>query len=236
MSIDRLFYYWSLSYYTFPVTTLIALTGVIIFLTKRNTKMPTQLFIYYFGAYVILNLIFSASALFNTKPLHAVVLKVNRLSDFSFTLFEFLIFFIFFQKTLKTDIYKKLLTRIGFVFFMVGIPLLIYLAVLFDSSQLWPVHFLYNLQAVSLLIPCVFYYIEIFQLKPNLHLAQEPSFWVVTGLSFVLICTFPLSLCINYLYQTNKIDYSNLYSIFYIFYSLLFLMIIRGHLCKQTRR
>jgi hypothetical protein len=89
---------------------------------------------------------------------------------------------------------------------------------------------------VSLLIPCAFYYTEIFRLKPNLQLAQEPSFWVVTGLSFVLICTFPLSLCINYLYQTNKIVYSNLYSIFYIFYFLLFLMIIRGHLCKQTRR
>jgi hypothetical protein len=236
MSIDRLFYYWSLSYYTIPAATLMALTGGIIFLVKKRTKTSTYLFVYYFAAYVILSLIYSVSVLFSTKSLHHIVVRIERFTDFSFTLFEFLIFYIFFQETLRTNIHKKLLVIVAFVFFIVGVSLLIYLAFLFEASQLWPVHFLYNLQAVSLLIPCAFYYTEIFKRKPDLHLAQEPSFWVVTGLSFVLICTFPLSLCINYLYQTNKIIYSNFYSIFYIFYFLLFLMIIQGHLCKQTRR
>lgn len=236
MSINRLFYYWSLSYYTSPVATLMALAGFITLLIKRKTKTPTQIFVYYFAAYVILSLIYSVTALFNTHSLHHIVLKIEQFADFCFTLFEFLIFYIFFQDTLKTNIHKRILSIVGFTFFIIGISLLICLAVLFDAAQSWPVHFLYNLQAVSLLIPCAFYYTEIFQLKPNLHLEQEPSFWVVTGLSFVLICTFPLSLSINYLYQTNKIVYSNLYSIFFIFYFLLFLMIIRGHLCKQTRK
>lgn len=236
MSIKELLYYWSASYYTFPLATLAAFIGFIIFLLKRKTKAHTQLFLYYFAGYVALNLIYTASALLVTNSSRHTFLKIDRFSEFTFTLFEFLVFFVFFKRTLSVNAYRKSLAIAGLLFFSVSFSLLIYQIIYFDTAQLWCVHLLFNLQALSLLLLSIFYYLEIFKRKQSLELLKEPSFWVVTGLSFVLICTFPLSLCINYLYKSDRANYHALYSLFYISYFMLFLMIIQGHLCKPTSK
>lgn len=210
--------------------------GVIVFLLRKNKKQATQIFLYYFIGYVILSFVFSASAVVVNKPTRTVLMKVDRFTDYIFTLLEFLVFFLFFKKILERALHRKVLKIAAFVFLLTGVTLFIYDTYSSGLPQLQSVHLLFNLQMISLLVPCLLYYVEIFRIKPTLDLFHEPSFWVTTGLSFFMICTFPLSLSTDYLYKTNEILYRNLFSLFYIFYILLFLMIIRGHLCKPNMK
>ena len=92
---------------------------------------------------------------------------------------------------------------------------------------------LFTIQAVSLLIICISYYIKIFKDAPDLILLNEPSFWIITGLTFFMLSTLPFSLISPYLIR-NTVLYRNLFSIFFIFYCILFLMIIRAFLCRQV--
>lgn len=91
----------------------------------------------------------------------------------------------------------------------------------------------YTVEAVLLLIPCVFYFYELFKRPAVLNLKNEPSFWVVTGWSFFAMCTLPYSLLENYLRNIQSTLMTQLYSVFYIFYILLFIMIIRAYSCKK---
>ena len=236
MSTKNLFSYWASSYYTFPLSIATALVGFIFFLLKKDTQKTTQLFIYYFASYFLLNLIFSASALISKKPLHITLLKVNQFADYFFTLIEFLIFSLFFRKNLSGLKFKKILAAIKIIFILTGVLLLFRDIFLTGLPQLKSTYLLYNLQAISLLIPCIFYYIEIFRLKPTLNLLEEPSFWVVTGVSFFMITTFPFSLAVDYLHGISENLARSFFTLFYIFYTLLFLMIIKGHLCKPTTK
>lgn len=232
MSFKSLFDYWSSSYYTIPFCILTAMIGLTLFFLKKDKRRATQIFVYYFISYVLLSLIFSASAVVINKSQRHALIIADRFSDYIFTLIEFLIFFLFFQKTLERAIHRKVLKIICFVFLLIGIILLVRDTYLKGLPQLHSTHLLFNLQVLGLLVPCIFYYVEVFRLKPMVDLFHEPSFWVTTGLIFFMICTFPLSLSTDYLYKTNQILYRSLFSLFYIFYILLFLMIIRGHLCK----
>jgi hypothetical protein len=236
VSTKSLLRYWSLSYYTIPICILTAVVGAIIFLLRKNKKQMTDIFLYYFLGYIFLSLIFCASAVVIHKPLRHVLIKADRFADYIFTLTEFLIFFIFFKRILRTYQFKKILTAISLVFLIVGITFLSRDIFLTGMPQLESTYFLFNLQAISLLAPCIFYYLEIFRFKPALDLLQEPPFWIVTGLSFFLISTFPLSLSIDYLNRISVYLSGSFFALFYIFYTLLFLMIIRGHLCRPPTK
>lgn len=235
MDVNGLFEYWRNSYYSIPFGVLIVIIGIGVILLKNNQKKLTHIFIYYFIAYFILSVIMSAHSLLGLRY-HFVIGLICRFSDCIFTVFEFVLFSVFFKKILKGAPFKRIL-RILFVIFSVASGfILIYDTYLVGAPKWSSIFFLYNIEAISLLILCIFYYVEIFRRTPILNLLQEPSFWVVTGLSFVMISTLPFSLLSDYIINSDKPLFYNLFSLFYIFYSLLFLMIVRGHLCRQPAK
>ena len=188
----------------------------------------THIFFYYFIAFFILGIIFQIRSLFPDAHFNYVLLVASCFGDYAFTMLEFLIFFVFFKKVLSDVLYQKIVAVICLLFMLLGGVLLIYETYANGMPGLKSTFFLFNVQAICLLIPCIFYYVEVFKSTHTLNLVQEPPFWIVTGLSFFLISTLTPSLFINYLP-----DLAIIFTLFYIFYSLLFLMIIKGHLCKQ---
>lgn len=233
MVIEKLFEYWSKTYFLDPLSALTALIGLIVFFLKKNKKSPVYIFRYYFLGYVILKFIFFVSPFL---PRNLILFNkwvtVEELADYIFTLIEFLLFYFYFKKILKSSFYKKILTTVCYVFLLIGCSILFYDMILFGKVQISSVGFLFNIQAVSLLVPCIFYYIEIFRSEPTLDLLQDSSFWVATGLGFFMISTLPVSLLLNNLYKSNVRVYYNLFTVFYVFYIILFSMITRAYLCK----
>jgi hypothetical protein len=236
MKLDLLFNWWIKNYFLDPLCALTALVGFIIFISKVPKKNELYIFSYYFIAYVFLKLVFFVDITFSKTPFYLAGIRITNFFDYIFTLFEFLIFFLFFKKILCNNSHKKVLTIICYLFMLIGCSLVLYDIYTFGRFRLASAYFLFNMQAISLLIPCAFYYLEIFKLRPTLDLLHEPSFWVVTGLSFFIISTLPFSLLLSSFLKAHPSLNDNLFDIFYVFYILLFAMIIKAYLCKQVTR
>lgn len=227
---ERIFSWWAKNYFFDPLSALTALIGFTVFILKKNKKNVAFTFLYYFLGYVLLKSIFFVQASFPTSQLW---LKTSKLADYIFTLFEFLIFFVFFKKVLFFNFHKKILTGICYAFMITGCAILLYDLYFFGKVRTYSINVLFNIQAISLLIPSIFYYLEIFESKPILNLLHDSSFWVVTGLSFFMISTLPFSLLLNSFRKSNPGVFFKLFTLFYFFYIILFSMIIRAYLCKQ---
>jgi hypothetical protein len=229
MKLENLFRAWLGSYYLDPLSALTAMIGFAIFIFKKDKKNVAFIFVYYFIAYVLLKSIFFVQASFPTNRKWA---NASELADYIFTLFEFLIFFTFFKKALFFNSHKKFLTVICYVFMFTGCAILLHDMFVSGKIRNSSANLLFNIQAIGLLIPSIFYYLEIFESKPILNLLNDSTFWVVTGLSFFMISTLPFSLLLNSFRKSNPSVFFKLFTLFYFFYIILFSMIIRAYLCK----
>jgi hypothetical protein len=231
MDIESLLTYWKGNYYTDGLVLLMAIVAIII--TGKNKTKTINIFTYYFGAFIILKSFYFSHALFlSNTSFHYTMVSIDYYADYVFTLFEFYIFVSFFENILDSSSDQKILKFIFWAFSIIGFSILIHDIIKYGYPAKLNLHFLFIVQAVSLIIPCILYYIRLFNADPTLNLLNEPSFWIVTGLSFFMVCTLPYSFFIDYLLKTDILLYGHLFSIFHIFYLLLFTMIIRAHLCK----
>ena len=155
--------------------------------------------------------------------------------DYSFTLIEMVTFSIFFYQLITKIIVKKLIIISNIFFSLFFIYMLTIDPGFYASISETTQSRVYTAEGVILLMICLFYFIDFFKKPPNLNLNNEPVFWVSTGLLFFLTCTLPYSLLENYIRKKFPDLILTSYSIFYIFYILLFLMIIRAYLCKPEK-
>jgi hypothetical protein len=231
MDIKGLLKYWKWNYYTDGLVLLMAIIAITII--AKNKHKTITIFKYYFTAFIILKSFYFSHALFIAKTsFHSTMVSIDYYADYLFTLFEFYTFALFFKIILQSGYDLKILKFIFWLFTIVGFTILMKDIIFYGYPQKINLHFLFIFQAVCLLVPCTLYYIHLFKDEPTLNLLNESSFWIVTGLSFFMVCTLPYSFFIDYLLKTDSLLYGHLFSIFHIFYLLLFTMIIRAHLCK----
>jgi hypothetical protein len=219
------------SYYTDFASFLVGLLGFIISFKIKNKKDNRYLLKYYFLSFSILDLAsYSVVAFFRHHP-HTRTL-VLRYSDFLFTLAEFLILIVFFQRLFANKRIERwviIVAKYAFLALSTGLCL----ADIICSNELtrYTLQNLFTLQAICLLVPCIFYYRTVFYDPPATKTILDlAEFWIVGGVSFFMLCTLPFSLFLNLL------DFAlpdMFYSIFYIFYCLLFLILIRAFWCKS---
>jgi hypothetical protein len=91
------------------------------------------------------------------------------------------------------------------------------------------------LQNISLIIPCLVYYNDIFSAFSIPNLSKEPSFWIVTGVMFYLIITTPL-LFFPFQGKSSSDTYGTLYfSSNGTAYILMYLLLIKAYTCRIGR-
>ena len=91
----------------------------------------------------------------------------------------------------------------------------------------------YTVEAVLLLLICLIYFFQVFRELPYIDIKNESIFWISAGLLFFVTCTLPHSILENYIFKNHSSFSFSLNAIFYIFYTLLFLMIIRAYCCHS---
>jgi hypothetical protein len=215
------------------VSFLLAIGALVIGLTRKNKPASLRFFPFYFTAYVIIS--FSVFIVAGLPDRYGNLINlISPLLDLVLTLIEFWVFARFFAGILTRPRDRNILRLIRVVFFFLTFLIVSRDIVLHLRLRQETLQVIFTIQAISLLVPCMAYFVSIFTYTPVSTLKDEPHFWVVTGLSFMLICTFPLSLFLNYIEAHESGLYRYLFAIFYIFYSLLFLMIIRAYLCNPT--
>lgn len=79
---------------------------------------------------------------------------------------------------------------------------------------------------------CIYYFIELFQGTESKSLAKLPAFWIVTGILFTNVCTFPMFALISFMKEVPKVISNNLLVIFDIVNVLTSILMSIGFLCR----
>lgn len=149
-----------------------------------------------------------------------------------FTLFEFLVYSLFFYPFL-TNREKKAYALLFILY--TGFFLMLTLWDNFGSSLERPdVSMLYTVQGALLLLLVIFYYINLFRNPAVKKVNKLPAIWIATGLAFLQAVLLPLSFFESYVFARLGRNAVLLFSFYNIFYMVNFLMIIRAFLCKPT--
>lgn len=222
--------YFEENYYTDPLSFILAVLGVVLSFKLGEQSKRIRIFRYYLLGYMLLKSITYSTAFSFQTSLEAAIYQVQFNTDFWFTLLEYFVFAYF----LSPYIDRKIIYLVSVCFATVAFER--YVRMLMSGSATSGEGILldtYLIQALSLLVLCINYYITIYRNKNNLVLEEEPSFWIATGLTFFMVSTLPFSIFSRYLHTTAYPAFRELYSIFYLFYSLLFLIIIKAFTCER---
>ncbi len=147
---------------------------------------------------------------------------------------ELLVYFYFFSKILEGNKIKKILTGLTVLYSLILIVFITtkfgfittrydYITVIIGATE-----FLF------LLVPCVYYFLQLFKTKSTLRLTEKPSFWIVTGIFFYCFISVPFYVIRRYLVNS----YPELFGIigatfFYIPFIVNILFLIKAFLCKK---
>ena len=233
---EALLNHFSSQFYTDLIVFILAIIALSISIINRDKHYLLRLFPYYFIAYIILILIlFIHTIFFLDSPLSQKMMQnIDGCSDYIFTLIEFVIFMHFLYNIISSTKRKKIMIFLIILFLVLYVfyfakDLLIYRIIRPDTVTI-----VYTLESTILLIPSLFYYFQLFTKPPTINLIKESSFWVVTGIFFSMICSLPYCIIENYMRKNNFEVATQLFSIFYVLYSLLFLMIIKAYSCENN--
>jgi len=220
--------YWNEQYYTQPLLLCVLFITLVISIRKRK-KFPS---LNYIPLYVIsLLLPISGGPIFDLDLLSPNI-KFYHYLDYFFTLIELWVFSVFYHRTLKSKFVKKLIIQVNVWF----VPLYIYYLVtdrlFYHAISEETQSTVYTIEAFLIAVPCFNYFIELFKFPPTKSLRNDPAFWISTGILFFIVCTLPFSIIENHLAEIDLKATRRLYSLFFIFYVVLFCMIIRAYLCK----
>lgn len=208
----------------------VAVVGIFIITSKKTKTKTEKSFFYYLLSYLSISILALFNIVFNPKADILVLALAQPLTDYLFTIFEFYIFSWILRPSIPKWIYE-----FGSLIFYTSCPILLYLG--------WPWHlktnyfhlqFLYNIQAIILLVYTCFYFFSIFR-STSLYLINESIFWINSGLTFFLITTLPFTIISSYLLRSKTFVFFNLFNIIPVFYSVLFVFIIVGLKKEQIK-
>lgn len=224
------------SYYTQAVSFAFAIIGLSTFFIRRIRNNLSKKISVYFGGYIILCTTNFICAFLRTPEKANFLFNLQVIADFLFTVLEFRIF----SNLISNIIISKKRTRVLILANrLFAIAAFVYCCdfSLYETyKNLEHLQSLLTFQAILLLVSCAFYFEKIYKGVPNFELINQPDFWILTGLSFTLICSLPNSLFSSYLVYHSFASYKNLFAIFYLLYILFFAMIIKGILCAKANQ
>ena len=202
---------------------MIALTIV----TQKTLKKNTPSYLKFFAPYITCSILQTLLSVY--CDLNPLPRSIDSISANIFTLLEFLVFCNFFLSIIESKRFKKFL-----LFCLFSFPTFcLYYWQKINSFYSFP-YILSVIEAFCFLIPCFFYFYEVFTKPPIQNLSRQSTFWITTGILFYFITLIPCFLIMKFL-EDDWFLFRNLGLIGFFSTSLFYLLLIKGFLCKNTQ-
>jgi hypothetical protein len=172
---------------------------VLLFIIKKTFNKRMPLYLRLILLYIFL--IISQLAFGNYVMLSTGNERLVNLSAYIFAIFEYAIFAILLSSFIKSTIVKKYLIFSCILFIFIGI-----ISWYSISLHRRALSFITSVECISLIPFCLYYSSELLNRPPFLKITGEPSFWITTGILFLLICLTPYYLAFNYFRKNNEMQ------------------------------
>lgn len=217
---------WQSSLYMWPAAFFVTLFFALLFCIpsdrSRNIPLAIKLYLIAYG----LTFIIIDGTILIRQQYDYYTYQVQHYTDYIFTIIEFVFIAYYFYTNNLNSLQKKVLTILTILFLIAS------LVFSFQLPRGLAVARLYTTQVLLLLNPSFFYFRNLFKSPTTIDIANTPSFWISTGITFFLLCTMSLSLIETFFLNHKPHILAKLAPIYYIFYMLMFVMFFRAYLCK----
>lgn len=192
---------------------------------KHHYRHKEMRYIIYYPAASVIETITSPIIDYESPKLRDM--GVADMSTNIFLLIEFVIIYHYFYQILKSKSKKKTLWIIS-ILYILGIAFFWICKKTFDSNP----DILFVPQAICVLYPTFCYFFESLENSSRVELLSEPSFWIITGIMLYFGCTLPLFLLNDFIDFSKEFERS-IFSINFLCYAFLFILITKAYLCKK---
>lgn len=151
------------------------------------------------------------------------------ISENIFVLLEFILLNNFLIRSIVSPAKKRIIKVIAAIFLL--LLLIVWMRPVDNMHSIGFFHAypnLYALESLFLVIPCLFYFYDLFRFQQVVNLEADPQFWVIVGIFFYNSCSIPLFLLFPIFRFTNEAIAELFNSMNYILYGIFFLLLIRA--------
>jgi hypothetical protein len=233
MDFSRFIEHFQNNYYSELLMFIVELVALIIsLLFVRNDKIG-RLFIFYIAfdfCILLINFYFEFGLSISKKNYFYFLNTANTLVAYV----ELVVYYYFFKKVLQGYKIKKILTSLILIY---SLLLIIFITTKFSFITIRYNYIAYMMGAtefVFLIVPCVFYYLQLFKTNSPFSLFERSSFWIVTGIFFYCFISVPFYVICLYLVKVNP-ELNGILgaAFFYIPFIVNILFLIKAFLCKK---
>lgn len=212
-------------YYSDWLMIAVTIVAFIVSMRQRNKVKGLRLISYYIIMALITDLLsiyiqFLQSSIANPN-------KMQSAPEALFCFFEIILLTNFLYHNIKGITKRRIMLGV-FLFFCISLT---YCCANWHRHILnLPVQF-FGIEALCLVIPSLFYFHEFFTSPTNPILKNHPQFWVAFG---ILLCNggaIPIYILIALIHNNLTYYFRIFFTINYILYSILFLLIVKAYLC-----
>jgi hypothetical protein len=230
---EKMFDGWNERYYDEPFMFACELTAIILGIIYQRKNRIGQFFICYTIIDVSMLIIMVYLEYFSAITNQEFQFSTYIINSISF-LCELLAYFFFFQQMLQNRLIEKIIGVLRVVF--IGLTFFHLLNLLFFHIQITgkgDTYYLGTIEFFFLIVPCLFYFAELFSNPSAKSLFKRPSFWITTGIFFYTFVSIPYYFIGPYLY-ISKYQFSTelIALLFSLPYGITFLFLSKAFLCK----
>jgi hypothetical protein len=230
---EKMFDRWQKVYYGDPFMFVCELTAIVLGIIYQRKNRIGQFFI----LYTIIDITVLISDQYITNFSNFTVKENNffvYISNSVVFVFELLAYSFFFQKTLQSGLIKKVIPALGIFFIGLTAFYLLHIVIYrVPKMGLLDMHYLGVIEFFFLIVPCVFYFSELFTKQSEKKLLKRPSFWITTGIFFYSFVSIPLYFIADYL-SKSKYQYMDELNalLFCLPFGISFLFLSKAFTCK----
>jgi hypothetical protein len=230
---EKMFDRWHREYYGDPFMFVCEATAIIIGIIYQRKNRIGQFFIFYIVFDITILLLDEYIANFSNftkKEVRIFVFTTNSMVFMS----ELLAYFFFFQKTLRSRLIKKTMSVLGLVFIVLTFFYLLHMIIYGELKMGFiDMNYLGVIEFFFLIVPCVFYFSELFTKQSEKKLLQRPSFWITTGIFFYSFVSIPLYFITDYLSKSQYQYMDELNALLFCLpFGISFLFLSKAFTCK----
>ncbi len=205
---EKMFDGWHKGYYDEPFMFVCEVTAIILGLIYQRKNRVGQLFIFYIAFDITVLILDQYIVYFSNFTKTESHLFVHITNSMVF-ICELLAYFFFFRKTLQSRSIKKTIPVLG-VFFITLTSFYLLHTIIYRVPKMGfiDMNYLGVIEFIFLIIPCIFYFSELFTKPSERKLLRRPSFWIATGIFFYSFISIPFFFINNYLAE-SEYEYRN---------------------------